>query len=109
MLFDLQQDPDELQDQGASNASEHVAARARLHEALFRWARQPRQRVTISDEVIENTEVQARVSEAGILIGYVDEADLAAQRQHFKPRFASSNPIVKATLDKLVTPGGSAT
>ncbi len=109
MLFDLQQDPSELQDQGASSASEHVAARERLHEALFRWARQPRQRVTISDEVIENTEVQARVSEAGILIGYADEADLAAQRQKFKPRFASSNPIVKATLDKLVNPGGSMT
>lgn len=101
MLFDLQTDPQELRDLGASDAAEHAQARARLHEALFRWARQPRQRVTISDEVIENTDVQSRVAEGGILIGYADEADLAAQRQAFKPRFASSNPLVKTTLDRL--------
>ncbi len=80
---------------------EHADARARLHEALFRWARQPRQRVTIADDLIEATEIQARVAEAGILIGYADEADLAAQRQRFKPRYASTNPLVKITLDKL--------
>jgi arylsulfatase A-like enzyme len=101
MLFDLHTDPQELRDLGASGAAEHAQARARLHEALFRWARQPRQRVTISDEVIENTDVQSRVAEGGILIGYADEADLAAQRQAFKPRFASSNPLVKTTLDRL--------
>jgi arylsulfatase A-like enzyme len=101
MLFDLQADPQELRDLGASPAPEHAQARARLHEALFRWARQPRQRVTIPDDVIESTEVQARVAEAGILIGYADEADLAVQRQKFKPRFASTNPLVKHTLDKL--------
>jgi arylsulfatase A-like enzyme len=101
MLFDLQSDPQELQDLGASAAPAHAAARARLHEALFRWARQPRQRVTIADDVIEGTDVQSRVAEAGILIGYADEADLAAQRQTFAPRFASSNPLVKITLDKL--------
>jgi arylsulfatase A-like enzyme len=101
MLFDLQQDPHELRDVGASPAAEHAAARARLHEALFRWARQPRQRVTIADDLIENTDVQSRVAEAGILIGYADEADLAAQRRAFAPRYASSNPLVKATLDRL--------
>jgi arylsulfatase A-like enzyme len=91
MLFDLQTDPQELRDLGASPAAEHAQARARLHEALFRWARQPRQRVTIPDDLIE----------AGILIGYADEADLAAQRLQFKPRYASTNPLVKVTLDKL--------
>jgi arylsulfatase A-like enzyme len=101
MLFDLQSDPQELQDLGASAAPAHAAARARLHEALFRWARQPRQRVTIADDVIEGTDVQSRVAEAGILIGYADEEDLAAQRQAFPPRFSSSNPLVKITLDKL--------
>ncbi|WHZ11369.1 MAG: Sulfatase family protein [Burkholderiaceae bacterium] len=103
MLFDLQQDPHEFDDLGASEAPEHVAARARLHEALFRWARQPRQRVTVPDGAIESTEVQARISEGGILIGYWDEADLAEARRHFKPRFASTNPLVKATLDRLTT------
>ena len=101
MLFDLQNDPQELKDLGASTADEHRQARARLHEALFRWARQPRQRVTIPDDLIESTEVQARIAEAGILIGYADEDDLAAQRQRFKPRYASTNPLVKVTLDKL--------
>src|SRR5574337_541722 len=106
MLFDLQQDPHEFDDLGASQAPEHAAARARLHEALFRWARQPRQRVTVSDGVIESTEIQPRISEGGILLGYWDEADLAEARQHFKPRFASTNPLVKATLDRLTTSQG---
>ncbi len=101
MLFDLETDPKELRDLGASADAEHQAVRARLHEALFRWARQPRQRVTIPDDVIESTEIQARIAEAGILIGYADEADLAAQRQQFKPRFASTNPLVKHRLDTL--------
>ncbi|MGN5477066.1 hypothetical protein ACTMU2_09605 [Cupriavidus basilensis] len=80
--------------------------RARLHEALFRWARQPRQRVTVADGTIESTEIQPRISEGGILIGYWDEADLAQARQHFKPRFASTNPLVKSTLDRLTHPQG---
>ena len=44
MLFDLETDPQELHDLGASDAPEHVAARARMHEKLFEWARRPRQR-----------------------------------------------------------------
>lgn len=101
MLFDLATDPQELRDLGASSAAEHVEARARLHEELFRWARKPRQRVTIPDDLIEAIDIQSRVAEGGILIGYVDEADLAAQRQRFAPRYSSSNPLVKETLDKL--------
>lgn len=106
MLFDLQTDPQELCDLGASQAPEHVAERQRLHEELFRWARRPRQRVTVSDEAIESVEVQARIAENGILIGYADEADLVAQRQRFKPRYASHNPLVRATLDRLSVPPG---
>ena len=79
-------------------------AKQRLHEALFRWARQPRQRVTVPDGAIESIEVQARITEGGILIGYWDEDDLAQARQHFKPRFASHNPLVKPTLDRLTHP-----
>jgi arylsulfatase A-like enzyme len=101
MLFDLQSDPHELTDLGTSADPEHVRQRARLHEALFEWARRPRQRVTVSDEMIENTEIQARIAENGILIGYADEDDLRAQRQTFKPRYASHNPLVKEALDRL--------
>ena len=104
MLFDLETDPQEFHDLGASEASEHAAARARLHEALFKWARQPRQRVTVADGTIESIEVQPRISEGGILIGYWDEEDLAQARKGFKPRFASTNPLVKPTLDRLTHP-----
>lgn len=100
MLFDLASDPHEFVDLGA--AQEHAHERQRLHEALFRWARQPRQRVTIPDGAIESMEIQPRISEGGILIGYWDEEDLAEARKHFKPRFASTNPLVKPTLDRLV-------
>lgn len=101
MLFDLQADPHELHDLGASTLPEPVAARQRLHDELFRWARRPRQRVTVSDEAIEAVEIQARIAENGILIGYADEEDLIAQRKLFKPRYASHNPLVKDTLDRL--------
>jgi arylsulfatase A-like enzyme len=99
MLYDLQEDPNEFVDLGASPA--HEAVRKRMEELLFRWARQPRQRATVADGTIESIEVQPRISEGGILIGYWDEADLARARQTFKPRFASSNPLVKPTLDRL--------
>jgi arylsulfatase A-like enzyme len=104
MLFDLATDPDELQDLGLSTAPDHVTANQRMHELLFEWARQPRQRVTVPDGLIASTEVQARITESGVLIGYVDEQDLIEQRKTFKPRFASSNPLVKRTLDRLTQP-----
>lgn len=104
MLFDLQEDPSEFQDLGDSPLALHVEARARMRELLFAWARQPRQRVTVPDGLIASTEVQARITESGVLIGYEDENDLAAQRALFKPRFASSNPLVRRTLDRLIQP-----
>jgi arylsulfatase A-like enzyme len=104
MLFDLLEDPNEFHDLGDSAVPEHQAARERMREMLFEWARQPRQRVTVPDGLIASTEVQARITESGVLIGYVDEQDLILQRQSFKPRFASSNPIVRKTLDRLTQP-----
>ena len=104
MLFDLASDPQELQDLGDSSQPEHVAARERMREMLFAWARQPRQRVTVPDGLIATTEVQARITESGVLIGYIDEQDLIEQRKTFKPRFASSNLLVKRTLDRLTQP-----
>ncbi|KWT92733.1 MULTISPECIES: alkaline phosphatase family protein [unclassified Variovorax] len=107
MLFDLASDPNEFVDLGA--APEHEGVRQRLHEALFRWARQPRQRVTIPDGAIETMEIQPRISEGGILIGYWDEEDLSEARKRFKPRFASTNPLVKPTLDRLTGQEGVST
>ncbi len=104
MLFDLQTDPEEFHDLGAD--PNYSAECMRLHEALFAWARQPRQRATVPDGAIETMEVQPRISEGGILIGYWDEEDLAQARQAFKPRFASSNPLVKPVLDRLTDAQG---
>ena len=107
MLFDLASDPHELVDLGASPA--HAVQRARLHEMLFAWARRPRQRATVADRAIESVEVQARISEGGILIGYWDEAELEAARRGFRPRFASTNPLVQRALNRLVEPRSPAT
>ena len=104
MLFDLVTDPQEFSDLGADPALQ--AERARLHELLFEWARRPRQRATVPDGAIESLEVQPRISEAGILIGYWDEDDLAQARQTFKARFTSTNPLVKTALDRLHNPDG---
>ncbi len=102
--IDLEGDPHEFNDCGDSTQPLHVQARERMREMLFAWARQPRQRVTVPDGLIATTEVQARITESGVLIGYIDEQDLIEQRKTFKPRFASTNPLVKRTLDRLTRP-----
>ena len=63
MLYDLESDPHEFVDRGADPALEDV--RARLHEALFQWARQPRQRATVPDRLMETTPVQQRITQIG--------------------------------------------
>lgn len=101
MLFDLETDPNEYRDLGGEPGYDDI--RARLHEALFRWARQPRQRVTVADGAIESTFVQEKIAEGGILIGYWDRAELEqAIREEWHPRFAAANPIVAPTLNKLL-------
>ena len=70
MLFDLEQDPQELNDLGGDPA--HAEVRTRMHEAIFAWARQHHNRITRSPQEI------ARMSgrePPGILIGVWDEAD----------------------------------
>ncbi|NBR34577.1 MAG: phosphonate monoester hydrolase [Rhodobacteraceae bacterium] len=101
MLFDTENDPNEFDDLGAS--PEFSDIRDDLHERLFKWARQPRQRMTVADDTIETTFVQERIAESGILIGYWDEAELEhALRHEWHPRFAAHNPIIGPTLKKLL-------
>ena len=102
MLYDLQSDPAEFVDRGADPSLEDV--RARLHEALFRWARQPRHRATVPDRLMETTPVQQRITQTGVLIGYWDEAELIEAQKGFRPLFATHNPLVRPTLDKLIDP-----
>jgi arylsulfatase A-like enzyme len=64
-LFDLDEDPNELNDLGES--PNHAATRAELHERLFAWLRQRCFRTTLSDdEVAKRTDTSAK---RGFLIG----------------------------------------
>ncbi len=101
MLYDTQEDPDELRDLGGDEA--YADECARLHEKLFEWARKPRQRTTISDGLIESTNITDRLTENGIVIGYWDEIEFEnAVRTEFGPRMSNSNPIVGKTINALL-------
>jgi len=74
MLFDLASDPHELNDLGSDPAYEQQ--RARLYDAIFTWARQHHNRITVTPERV-NT--MAGREPSGILIGYWDENDYEQQ------------------------------
>jgi arylsulfatase A-like enzyme len=101
MLFDLVSDPNEFNDIGDSPA--FAKERTRLDRMLFEWALKPRQRVTITDGMLENTDIQRNITEAGILIGYYDEGELAKVREKWKPKpiFAAFNPVWNKMQNKL--------
>ena len=82
MLFDLENDPEELVDLGANPTYANV--RQRLTDAVFDWALRERQRVTIT-----YTQIASRMDEAtvdqGVLIDFWDEQELRefqAKEQH---------------------------
>ncbi len=87
MLFDLATDPQELDDLGADPRFE--SERARLRDALFDWALRDHNRITMPDQKIA-AYAQGRQLRSGILIGYWDEAELAAARAVLGPE-AKSN------------------
>ncbi|MEC7761840.1 MAG: alkaline phosphatase family protein [Pseudomonadota bacterium] len=79
MLFDLVNDPDELEDLG--DHPDHAATRARLYEAACAWSRQFHTRITVPPDHVER---QAAIGESpGMLIAYWDEADF--ERSFSKP------------------------
>jgi arylsulfatase A-like enzyme len=80
MLFDLQNDPQELNDLGADPDYEGV--RNRMHEAIFEWARRHHNRITRSPEQIEK---MSNREPPGILIGVWDEKDY---EDHFGKKFS---------------------
>lgn len=72
MLFDLQNDPDELVDLGGDPAYTEVMEE--MYGNLFRWARRSAQRTTISDEEIE---ARKKTSDrTGILLGLYDGSEV---------------------------------
>jgi arylsulfatase A-like enzyme len=77
LLFDLHDDPRELRDLGADPA--FAEERDRLCEALLDWALADHNRITTTDARIDNY-ARGQQLRSGILIGYWDEAELAAAR-----------------------------
>ena len=83
MLFDLENDPNELNDLGTS--AEHEVIRQEMFEALSAWARRLSQRTTMSpaDVIAERNRSPAR----GILLGALDETEMSdAQRAFYGKR-----------------------
>ncbi len=71
LLFDLENDPDELTDLGDSD--EHAEVIEALYDKLFAWTRRPSQRTTRSEaQLIEMRTASAR---RGIVLGVYDEND----------------------------------
>jgi arylsulfatase A-like enzyme len=70
MMFDLQEDPHELNDLGASEREDHVSQREIMSQALFGWSRQHHNRITVSPERIA---AMTGKEPPGILIGFWDE------------------------------------
>lgn len=77
LLYDLASDADELCDLGAD--PRFAAERERLKAALFDWALRDHNRITTTDARIE-AYARGEQLRSGILIGYWDEAELAAAR-----------------------------
>lgn len=75
VLFDLETDPQELTDLGASDAPEHIAVRARMEAALLDWATRHHTRITATPEVLAR---QSKAAESGILIGFWDADEYEA-------------------------------
>ncbi len=71
ILFDLENDPNELVDLGES--AEHADVIAQMYDHLFAWARRPSQRTTRSSEQLLN--MRGNSGGTGIMIGIYDEND----------------------------------
>ena len=74
MLFDLENDPQELADLGAS--TEHAGVLTRMHEAIFEWSRKHHARITVPPERFEK---ESRSESQGVLIGYWDEDEFETE------------------------------
>ncbi len=71
MLFDLENDPEELVDLGAS--ADHQPVINELFAKLNDWAKRPSQRTTISNATLLAN--RTKPSTKGVMIGVVDEED----------------------------------
>ena len=74
ILFDLENDPSELVDLGASEAPEHVAAVEEMYDHIFRWTRRVSQRTTRSEAQL--LEMRSKSGRRGVVLGVYDENDV---------------------------------
>lgn len=72
MLFDLEKDPDELEDLGGSEA--HWEVIEKMYSRLGKWARRMSQRTTLSESDVKAMRGKSRFQ--GILLGYMESAEL---------------------------------
>lgn len=72
ILFDLENDPDELVDLGDSNS--HAEVIAQMYDYLFTWTRRPSQRTTRSEQQLIDMRTNSRGR--GIVVGIYDENDM---------------------------------
>jgi hypothetical protein len=83
MLFDLETDPDELNERGRDPAMSSVIER--LETALNHWLQTPANRITVPDGWVTAMDEKFPhfdpLIEQGVLIGYWDEAELAGQHK----------------------------
>lgn len=92
ILFDLEKDPDELVDLGASQ--DHAGVIAQLYEKLFSWARRPAQRTTRSAAQLEEMRQASR--RRGVVLGVYDENDAPLELTvRYRNRKASSRKGVR--------------
>lgn len=75
MLFDLQTDPEEFVDLGAS--PDHAEVRATMYERLGEWGRRQSQRVTRSAADIAR--MRGASERRGVVLGVYDEDDVEAE------------------------------
>ncbi len=73
-LFDLQEDPHELNDLGESE--HHKPIRADLHEKLFTWLRRRKTRVTVDNNWMRAKKGSDFEKKIGMFIGYYNQEDL---------------------------------
>lgn len=71
MLFDLEADPDELSDLGATNSHQHIIDM--MYDRVMEWALRPAQRTTRSAEQLVKMRTASR--RKGVVLGLYDETD----------------------------------
>lgn len=72
VLFDLENDPDELVDLGESSGHSEIIAV--MYEKLFSWSRRNSQRTTRSEQQL--IEMRTKSRRRGVIIGVYDENDI---------------------------------